>query len=78
MTRNVGTVDRSVRVFATLALVAIGVLSQAWQPVLLGVLVAVTAAAGFCPLYALYGLSTVGGVHRDCANGRCELPTPGR
>jgi hypothetical protein len=78
MTRNVGTVDRSVRVFAALALLAIGVLSQAWPPVLVGALLSLTVAAGFCPLYALYGLSTVGGVHRDCADGRCGLPTPGR
>ncbi len=78
MTRNVGKLDRLIRVLAALALFGIAVMSQTWPPVVVGGLLAVTAVLGFCPLYWLYGLSTVGGVHRDCADGRCGLPVPRR
>ncbi|MFN8184743.1 MAG: DUF2892 domain-containing protein [Candidatus Nanopelagicales bacterium] len=78
MTRNVGKTDRLVRAMAGLALLGLGVLTQAWPPVVVGVLLALTAALGFCPLYWFYGLSTIGGVHRSCADGRCGLPVPRR
>ena len=63
MKRNESTADRVVRVvLAVLALVAalaVGI-GTAGGVVLLvvAVVLAVTAAAGFCPLYALLGLST--------------------
>ncbi len=78
MTRNVGKLDRLIRVLAALALCGIAVMSQTWPAVVVGGLLAVTAVLGFSPLYLLYGLSTVGGVHRDCADGRCGLPVPRR
>ena len=74
MTRNVGVVDRLVRVVAAGSLVVVGAFVPAWPAVVLGILVALTTVVGFDPLYRLYGLSTIGGVHRDCGNGSCELP----
>jgi hypothetical protein len=55
---NVGTIDRALRAVlgaTALALVVTGPRS-AWG--LLGLVLLVTAAIGFCPLYAALGLST--------------------
>lgn len=67
MKRNVGTADRAIRgfVIAPTALVwaALAGWTTGWAIlalVLAGIMVA-TAAVGFCPLYALLGIST----HRD-------------
>lgn len=69
MKRNLGTIDRWVRV-ALAALggwlaVAIGLVSVGGVIVLVvaGILVA-TALVGYCPLYALFGLSTNRSGHR--------------
>lgn len=63
MTRNEGRTDRIVRTLAGLALIAAwplglttGVLAVAVG--LIGVVLLVTGVVGFCPLYALLGLST--------------------
>lgn len=63
MTKNVGSVDKIVRgVIALAALIgafAAG-LGTVWGIVLVvvAVIAAVTALAGFCPLYRLFGIST--------------------
>lgn len=63
MTKNVGTVDRIVRIVLALAiaiLIFTGVLSGTLA-IILGVLAAVfllTGIIGFCPLYTLFKLST--------------------
>lgn len=63
MTRNENTVDRVIRlviaVAAVAGAVAVGV-GTAWGIVLLvvAVVMVVTAAVGFCPLYRLFGIST--------------------
>jgi hypothetical protein len=36
--------------------------------------VALTALTAFSPLYRLYGLSTAGGLRKDCGPGGCALP----
>lgn len=63
MTKNVGSVDRIVRI--VLALVFVGLIAtgtvSGWVAIVLGILAAVfvlTAAVGFCPLYAPFKLST--------------------
>lgn len=65
MTRNVGTVDRAVRTVLGLGVVAwafsVGVASAAGIVlVVVAAVLLVTAAAGFCPLYRLLGISTNG------------------
>lgn len=55
---NIGTVDRALRVLigiAALAMVFTGP-RTAWG--FLGLIPLMTAAVGFCPLYAVLGLST--------------------
>lgn len=63
MIRNEGTVDRLVRavvaVVALVAAVATGLTTGLGLVLLaVGVVLGVTSAIGFCPLYRLFGLST--------------------
>ncbi len=65
MTRNMGTVDRTVRLFfvaVVAALYARGIVAGTLA-IVLGVVATVflvTSAIGFCPTYTLLGVSTVG------------------
>ena len=63
MKRNVGAVDRILRVIAGLVLIAfaipIGFPSLGWNWVgWIGVVPVVTGLVGSCPLYQLFGLSS--------------------
>jgi Protein of unknown function (DUF2892). len=63
MKQNVGSIDRLVRVVIAIALVVtawlVGFSGVAGIVLLvLAVVMAVTAAVGFCPLYLPFGLST--------------------
>lgn len=60
MKTNVGTVDRALRVLVGLALLSMLILleGQARWWGLLGIVPLLTAFLGFCPLYALIGVST--------------------
>lgn len=65
MTHNVGTVDRAVRTVLGLAAVvwafSTGLTTGAGIAlVVVAAVLLVTAAVGFCPLYRLLGISTVG------------------
>ena len=59
---NMGTVDRIVRVVVGVVLAAVGSFGTTgvWSIVLyvLAVVMFVTAAVGFCPLYLPFGIST--------------------
>lgn len=70
MKKTVGTLDRVVRgVVAAGALAGAGVLgfSSGWGILLLVVaaVAAVTGASGYCPLYSLLGIDTLGGRAHD-------------
>jgi hypothetical protein len=60
MKTNEGTIDRSVRVFAGLVLIALAMtdIIGAWGYI--GVVPLVTGALGMCPLYSLLGINTCG------------------
>ena len=62
MTRNVGSVDRIVRIVAGLALIAFALFGPAeigWKWVgFIGVVPILTAFAGVCPAYSLFGIRT--------------------
>jgi hypothetical protein len=67
MRLNVGSTDRVVRIVVGLALVIAPFVSglalfanpvAMWVSVIVGAVLLVTAAVGFCPLYRLLGLST--------------------
>ena len=60
MTRNVGNLDRGLRVIIGLALLAFALMSghqYAWIG-WIGVVPLLTAAMGSCPLYSMFGMST--------------------
>lgn len=60
MKQNVGGIDKGVRIAAGLALLAFAAFGEGslrWVG-LLGVVPLLTAVFGFCPLYALVGMST--------------------
>lgn len=65
--KNVGTLDRILRLIAGLALVALPFLSgwplwanpfALWASILVGAVLAATAIFRFCPIYAVLGLRT--------------------
>ncbi|MCB9639467.1 MAG: DUF2892 domain-containing protein [Myxococcales bacterium] len=60
MTKNVGNVDKIVRVLLGLGLLSLFfVLGSPWKWLGLVALIPLgTAAMGFCPLYRVFGLST--------------------
>ena len=76
MTANVGRIDRVIRAAVAVVLLGLALATQAWPVLVVSAAVAVTALISFCPLYRLYGLSTVDGLRRDCGPGGCD--TPGR
>jgi len=57
MKKNVGTVDRVIRLIMGLAIILAGLLFQNWFGVL-GLVFVGTAIAGYCPLYAVFGVRT--------------------
>jgi hypothetical protein len=60
VTANIGNTDRVLRVILGVALLSMFMLAESslrWWG-LLGIVPLATAALGFCPLYALLGIST--------------------
>lgn len=55
--KNVGSIDRVLRVIVGLGLLAAGYVFKSWWG-LVGVVPLLTAAIGFCPAYLPLGLST--------------------
>lgn len=53
---NIGTIDRVLRAILGVAAIALGGPRTVWG--YLGFILLLTAAFGYCPLYALLGLST--------------------
>jgi len=62
MTKNVGGLDRGMRILVGLALIAWGFLGLKggvrWIPVILGLSPLITGIIGFCPLYKPFGINT--------------------
>ena len=61
MTRNIGTIDRTLRVALGLILISIVFVGPQTNWGWLGLIPLATAAIGWCPPYALFGWSTCGG-----------------
>jgi hypothetical protein len=57
MNRNVGGVDRILRIVAGLALIGWGVATQNWLGAI-GIVPLATALVGWCPVYLPFGIST--------------------
>jgi hypothetical protein len=57
MTRNIGGIDRILRVLAGAGLLAWGYVEQNWLGAI-GLVPLITAAIGWCPAYAPFGIKT--------------------
>jgi len=57
MKKNVGSIDRKVRIIAGLAIIATGVAMQSWWGAI-GIVPLATAAIGWCPAYLPFGFSS--------------------
>lgn len=57
MQKNVGSMDRMVRVVLGLAIIGVGLWSKSWWGAI-GLVPLLTATLGWCPAYLPFGLST--------------------
>ncbi|MBT8349678.1 MAG: DUF2892 domain-containing protein [Deltaproteobacteria bacterium] len=57
MKKNVGSVDRAIRIIAGLLIIFIGIYFKSWWGVI-GLLPIATAALGWCPAYLPFGISS--------------------
>ena len=57
MKKNVGGVDRIVRIVIGVVLLAIGLITQSWWG-LIGLVPLLTAGLNFCPMYTVLGFSS--------------------
>lgn len=57
MLKNVGGIDRTLRILLGLALIAWGIYAQNWLGAI-GVVLLVTGLVSWCPVYLPFGLST--------------------
>lgn len=58
--RNIGNLDRAVRIIVGLALIALALFGEGMLWGWIGIVPLITAVIGFCPAYRLLGLSTLG------------------
>lgn len=65
MTRNVGTIDRAARVVLGLVLLSLVFVGPQTNWGWLGLVPLATAVIGWCPPYALFGISTCGVTSRN-------------
>jgi hypothetical protein len=57
MTKNVGGIDRILRIIVGLALIGWGIFAQNWLGAI-GIVPLATALIGWCPAYLPFGIST--------------------
>ena len=62
MKKNIGKVDRILRIVIGFAIIAAGFYFQSWWGAI-GALPVLTAAMGWCPPYAMLGIDTCKGHH---------------
>jgi hypothetical protein len=58
MKHNVGATDRRIRVLLGLAFIILFFYFKCWVCAILGAILIVTAAIGWCGLYQLFGINT--------------------
>jgi sulfite exporter TauE/SafE len=57
MNKNVGSLDRNIRIIAGVAIIAAGIYYQSWWGAI-GAIPLLTGLLGWCPPYSLLGLNT--------------------
>lgn len=58
MKKNVGTVDKYIRIIIGVALVVLGLVTNMWWLYIIAAIAFITAFLNFCGLYTLLGIST--------------------
>jgi hypothetical protein len=58
MTKNVGSIDKTIRLVVGLVLIALAIMGVATPWTWIGVLPIVTGLMGTCPAYTLFGVNT--------------------
>lgn len=58
MTKNIGDLDRALRVIAGLSILGVGLYLKTWWG-LIGVIPLISASIRWCPLYLPFGLNTL-------------------
>ncbi len=58
MKKNVGSIDKVVRVILGVVIILLGLIYQSWWGII-GVVPLFTAIAGVCPAYLPFGISTI-------------------
>jgi hypothetical protein len=57
MKRNVGSLDRALRIVAGLGVIGVGYMYESWWGAI-GIVPLLTATIGWCPAYVPFGLSS--------------------
>ncbi|MBL0224858.1 MAG: DUF2892 domain-containing protein [Geobacteraceae bacterium] len=67
MKKNVGTLDRGLRIIGGLALLSLAATGSMWG--LIGIVPLLTGILGWCPPYQLFGVSTA----HCCSEKECKM-----
>lgn len=65
MTKNVGKIDKIVRIVIGVTIIAFGIINASWLGII-GIVPLATATIGWCPLYCPLGVST-------CSKDGCDI-----
>ncbi len=65
MKKNVGSIDKVLRILIGLALIAWGIIEKNWLGAI-GIVPLATALMGWCPLYSLLGIKTCSMKDGEC------------
>jgi Protein of unknown function (DUF2892) len=57
MQKNVGQIDKMIRIVIGIAVIVLGIINQSWWGAV-GLVPLLTAFIGFCPLYTVLNIST--------------------
>lgn len=68
MKQNIGNIERIIRVVVGLGILSLAFIGPRTPWGYIGLLPIITAATGFCPPYALLGISTCGKTGSCCAD----------
>lgn len=71
MKQNIGNIERAVRITVGAAILSLAFVGPATPWGYLGIVPLLTGLVGWCPPYALLGLSTCGKTGSCCAGSSC-------
>ncbi len=66
MNKNIGTIDKVIRVVVGSLIVGYGLFVGSYFLIVLGAIPLLTSLFGFCPMYALFGKTTCSIGDREC------------